>query len=68
MTPEARSVSRRRFLGTAFAGLCVARVGAVRAAAERSRLILDGETFHAESGSPIHLMPAPPLSFVKLAA
>jgi hypothetical protein len=35
---------------------------------ERSRLILDGETFHAESGSPIHLMPAPPLSFVKLAA
>jgi hypothetical protein len=35
---------------------------------ESSHLILDGETFRAEPGSPIHLMPAQPLSFVKLAA
>jgi hypothetical protein len=35
---------------------------------ENSHLILDGETFRAERGSPIHLKPAQPLSFVKLAA
>ena len=35
---------------------------------ESSNLILDGETFRAEAGRPIHLMPAQPLSFVKLAA
>ena len=35
---------------------------------ERSDVILDGETFRAESGRPIHLRPAQPLSFVKLAA
>lgn len=35
---------------------------------ESSNLILDGETFCAEPGSPIHLRPAQPLSFVKLAA
>ena len=33
-----------------------------------SNVILDGESFAAERGSPIHLRPAPPLSFVKLAA
>ena len=33
-----------------------------------SDLILDGETFCAEPGYPIHLAPAQPLSFVKLAA
>ena len=33
---------------------------------ENSRVILDGETFRAERGSLIHLMPAEPLSFVKL--
>jgi hypothetical protein len=31
-------------------------------------VILDGETFRAERGSPIHLRTAQPLSFVKLAA
>jgi hypothetical protein len=35
---------------------------------ESSHVILDGETFHAEHGRPINLRPAPPLSFVKLAA
>ena len=35
---------------------------------ESSSVILDGETFRAESGRPIHLRPAQPLAFVKLAA
>lgn len=35
---------------------------------ESSNVILDGETFRAEAGSPIRLNPAAPLSFVKLAA
>ena len=35
---------------------------------ESSDVILDGETFRAERGSPIHLRTAQPLSFVKLAA
>ena len=35
---------------------------------ESSNVILDGETFRAETGRPIHLRPAHPLAFVKLAA
>jgi len=35
---------------------------------DSSNVILDGETFRAEIGSPINLTPAQPLSFVKLAA
>jgi hypothetical protein len=35
---------------------------------DSANLILDGETFRAEIGSPINLTPAQPLSFVKLAA
>jgi hypothetical protein len=35
---------------------------------DSSHVILDGETFRAESGRPINLTPALPLSFVKLAA
>ena len=35
---------------------------------ESSDVVLDGETFRAVTGSPIHLQPAQPLSFVKLAA
>jgi ribonuclease BN (tRNA processing enzyme) len=43
VTPETRSVSRRRFLQSTFAGLCVAaRATALRAAPESSRLILLG--------------------------
>jgi hypothetical protein len=37
-------------------------------AGDSSNVILDGETFRAELGRPIHLRPAQPLSFVKLAA
>ncbi len=35
---------------------------------ESSNVILDGETFSADSGNPINLRPAQPLAFVKLAA
>jgi hypothetical protein len=35
---------------------------------DSSDVVLDGETYRAETGSPIHLKTAPPLSFVKLAA
>jgi hypothetical protein len=35
---------------------------------DRSNVILDGETFQAQTGSPIRLRPAQPLSFVRLAA
>jgi len=35
---------------------------------ESSKLILDGETFSADSNNPIRLRPAAPLAFVKLAA
>jgi hypothetical protein len=35
---------------------------------ESSSVILDGETFHTESGRPINLRAAQPLAFVKLAA
>jgi hypothetical protein len=35
---------------------------------ESSNVILDGETFRAETGRPIRLQTAQPLSFVKLAA
>lgn len=35
---------------------------------ENSHVILDGETFRADRGSPINLRPARPLSFVRLAA
>jgi hypothetical protein len=35
---------------------------------ESSNVILDGETFRADSGNPINLRPAQPLAFVKLAA
>jgi hypothetical protein len=56
------------YKGKKMRGFHFEEVDQVTIEGERSRLILDGETFHAESGSPIHLMPAPPLSFVKLAA
>jgi diacylglycerol kinase-like protein len=35
---------------------------------DNSSVILDGETFRTQAGSPINLRPAQPLSFVKLAA
>ena len=35
---------------------------------DSSSVILDGETFSADRGSPIRLKPTQPLSFVRLAA
>ena len=35
---------------------------------DSSHVILDGETFRAGVGKPIMLRPAPPLSFVRIAA
>jgi hypothetical protein len=45
-----------------------AEANAITIEGESSAVILDGETFRAESGRPIHLRTAQPLSFVKLAA
>jgi len=56
------------YKGKKMRGVHFEEVDEVTIEGERSHLILDGETFHAENGSPVHLMPAPPLSFVKLAA
>lgn len=49
-------------------GVHFAEANAITIEGESSAVILDGETFHAESGRPIHLRTAQPLSFVKLAA
>lgn len=56
------------YKGKKMSGIHFEEVHQVTIEGESSHLILDGETFRAESGSPIHLMPAQPLSFVKLAA
>jgi hypothetical protein len=56
------------YKGKKMRGFHFEEVDQVTIEGESSHLILDGETFRAESGSPIHLMPAPPLAFVKLAA
>ncbi len=49
-------------------GLHLERSDEITIEGEQSNVILDGETFSAEPGSPIHLRPAQPLSFVRLAA
>lgn len=49
-------------------GVHFAETEAITIEGESSAVILDGETFRAESGRPIHLRSAQPLSFVKLAA
>lgn len=56
------------YRGKKIAGIHFEEVDEVTIEGENSHLILDGETFRAEPGSPIHLRPAQPLSFVKLAA
>jgi hypothetical protein len=56
------------YKGRKMRGIHFEEVDEVRIEGESSHLILDGETFRADLGNPIHLMPAPPLSFVKLAA
>ena len=56
------------YKGKKMRGIHFEEVDQVTIEGESSHLILDGETFRAETGNPIHLMPAQPLSFVKLAA
>jgi hypothetical protein len=56
------------YKGKKMRGIHYEEVDEVSIEGESSHLILDGETFRAEPGNPIHLMPANPLSFVKLAA
>jgi hypothetical protein len=56
------------YKGKKMRGMHFEEVDQVTIEGESSHLILDGETFRAETGRPIHLMPAQPLSFVKLAA
>ena len=49
-------------------GVHVEEADEISIAGERSDVILDGETFTAVTGRPIHLSRAQPLSFVRLAA
>lgn len=56
------------YRGKKMRGMHFEEVHQVTIEGESSHLILDGETFRTERGRPIHLMPAEPLSFVKLAA
>jgi hypothetical protein len=56
------------YKGKKMRGVHFEEVDEVTIEGESSHLILDGETFRAGPGNPIHLMPANPLSFVKLAA
>jgi len=53
---------------TKLAGVHVEEADAISIEGDSSDVILDGETFRAESGRPIFLRPAAPLSFVRLAA
>jgi hypothetical protein len=74
---EERPMSMLRGLVASFAGklgrekvqgVHFEEVDEITIEGENSNVILDGETFRAELGSPINLRPAAPLSFVKLAA
>jgi hypothetical protein len=56
------------YKGKKLPGVHFEEVDQVTIEGESTHLILDGETFRTERGRPIHLMPAEPLSFVKLAA
>jgi len=56
------------YKGKKMPGVHFEEVDQVTIEGESTHLILDGETFRTERGRPIHLMPAEPLSFVKLAA
>lgn len=53
---------------TKLAGVHVEEADEIAIEGESSRVILDGETFRAGLGKPILLRPAPPLSFVRIAA
>ena len=68
----AREHLRRALPGSSaarrFAGVHFEEADEITIEGESTNVILDGETFRAEHGSPINLRPAQPLSFVKLAA
>lgn len=49
-------------------GVHVEQADEIQIEGDRSSVILDGETFEARTGRPIHLSRAQPLSFVRLAA
>lgn len=53
---------------TQFAGVHVQETDEISIEGDQSSVILDGEMFQAGIGKPIHLTPASPLSFVRLAA
>ena len=53
---------------TKLAGVHVEEADEIAIEGEESQVILDGETFRAGVGKPIFLRPAPPLSFVRIAA
>jgi hypothetical protein len=56
------------YKGKKMRGIHFEEVDEVTIEGDSSHLIIDGETFRAGPGNPIHLRPAQPLSFVKLAA
>lgn len=56
------------YKGRELRGIHFAEVDEITIEGESSNVILDGETFSADRGSPIRLKPAQPLSFVRLAA
>lgn len=69
------SIIRGLFAGLAgklgrqtFSGVHVEEADEISIEGDRSSVILDGEMFQASIGKPIHLSPASPLSFVRLAA
>ena len=53
---------------TKLAGVHVEEADEIAIEGDKSQVILDGETFRAGLGKPILLKPAPPLSFVRIAA
>jgi hypothetical protein len=63
MASVAGKLGRRRLRGVHFE-----QADEIVISGDSNELILDGETFRAEVGRPIHLRTAQPLSFVKLAA
>ena len=57
-----------RFANRPLRGVHVEEADEISIEGESSSVILDGETFQASTGRPIHLSRAAPLSFVRLAA
>jgi hypothetical protein len=57
-----------KLAGAQFRGVHFQEADEIMIESDSSSVILDGETFRATRGQPIHLQPAQPLAFVKLAA